>query len=333
LAASLDGSALVQRTLPQNSLTFHDYIQLFIKRLLFIATSKDLKRIVKIKGCTRERGSGIKMVVKESTPICKNWKNFLSDQNRDQNKEQLFNLLATYISRIESEIIFVATKNENFVSNKDIINCSDLMPCNHEEADTRIFLHLKNIIEMFKISEIDTDKICICANDTDVVVIAIALFHQLNINELWFEFDVGKDKRWLPIHKYATTLSEEKCNGILFWYAFTGCDTMSSFYGRSKKTAWDVWKVCNDITNVCIRLSKHGQLDVKNEDVKKLERFVVLLYDRTSDVESVNECRQILFAQKGRNIELIPPTEDALYQHIKRAVLQARFIWNTSLQK
>jgi len=207
------------------------------------------------------------------------------------------------------------------------------MPCNHEEADTRIFLHLKNIIEMFKISEIDTDKICICANDTDVVVIAIALFHQLNINELWFEFDVGKDKRWLPIHKYATTLSEEKCNGILFWYAFTGCDTMSSFYGRSKKTAWDVWKVCNDITNVFIRLSKHGQLDVKNEDVKKLERFVVLLYDRTSDVESVNECRQILFAQKGRNIELIPPTEDALYQHIKRAVLQARFIWNTSLQK
>ena len=37
-----------------------------------------------------------------------------------------------------------------------------------------------------------------------------------------------------------------------------------------------------------------------------LERFVVLLYDRASQCQSVNDARKVQFAQKGRTLENIP---------------------------
>ena len=44
-----------------------------------------------------------------------------------------------------------------------------------------------------------------------------------------------------------------------------------------------------------------------------LEQFVVLLYNYcTSDLDCVDEARKHLFTQKGRAIEGLPPTKDAL---------------------
>ena len=39
-----------------------------------------------------------------------------------------------------------------------------------------------------------------------------------------------------------------------------------------------------------------------------LERFVILLYDRTSSQNSVNEARKQLFTQRGRAKDGLPPT-------------------------
>ena len=58
-----------------------------------------------------------------------------------------------------------------------------------------------------------------------------------------------------------------------------------------------------------------------------LERFIVLLYDRTSPKMKVNEARRMLFTQKGRSLELIPPTRAALVQHVKRALYQEGYCW------
>ena len=68
-----------------------------------------------------------------------------------------------------------------------------------------------------------------------------------------------------------------------------------------------------------------------HDHMSTIERFVVLMYDRTSSCESVNEARQELFAHKGRAIELIPPTSAALFQHVKRAVFQAAYVWGQAL--
>ena len=57
------------------------------------------------------------------------------------------------------------------------------------------------------------------------------------------------------------------------------------------------------------------------------EKFVILLYDRTCSEASVDAARMFLFTRKGRQIEAIPPTRAALFQHTKRAIHQAGFIW------
>ena len=46
------------------------------------------------------------------------------------------------------------------------------------------------------------------------------------------------------------------------------------------------------------------------------------MYDRTSPLASVNECRRILYTKRQRTVEGTPPTQDSLVQHIKRAMLQ-----------
>eukprot|EP00734_Pompholyxophrys_sp_LG126_P000123 Pompholyxophrys_sp_v1_NODE_11_length_5290_cov_18.520778.p5 type:complete len:143 gc:universal NODE_11_length_5290_cov_18.520778:4240-4668(+) len=54
-----------------------------------------------------------------------------------------------------------------------------------------------------------------------------------------------------------------------------------------------------------------------------IEKFVVVAYDKGSDSNSVNETRQRLFCQENRDIERIPPTQAALFQHTLRAIYQA----------
>ena len=44
----------------------------------------------------------------------------------------------------------------------------------------------------------------------------------------------------------------------------------------------------------------------------------------------MNQARKDLFAQKGTTIELIPPTQAALIQHVKRATYQAGYCWSQS---
>ena len=48
-------------------------------------------------------------------------------------------------------------------------------------------------------------------------------------------------------------------------------------------------------------------------------------------LSSVDEARRELLTQGKPTIANIPPTLDALCQHIKRAVYQAAYVWSQSL--
>lgn len=116
-------------------------------------------------------------------------------------------------------------------------------------------------------------------------------------------------------------------------HAVSGCDTISSFSGIGKKTAWKVWRSLPQLKPVFKRLSEAPH-EITDEDMDQLERYVVLLYSRTSSltkVNMVNEARKHLFAYGNRQIENIPPTRSALVQHVKRATYQAGLIWGQAL--
>ncbi|KAK6167169.1 hypothetical protein SNE40_021264 [Patella caerulea] len=61
--------------------------------------------------------------------------------------------------------------------------------------------------------------------------------------------------------------------------------------------------------------------------MQRLERFVVLMYDRSSAATGVDEARLDLFARNQRSYNSIPPTLAALREHAMRAAYQAGIIW------
>ncbi len=54
------------------------------------------------------------------------------------------------------------------------------------------------------------------------------------------------------------------------------------------------------------RLLVEGPTEISDEVMQLLERFTVLLYDHTSESNSVNEVRKHLFTAKGRTLQNIP---------------------------
>ena len=72
---------------------------------------------------------------------------------------------------------------------------------------------------------------------------------KLNINELWIiAFGTGTSSRYLAVHEIASRLGPEKARSLPVFHAFTGCDNVSCFSGKGKKTAWITWVAYEEAT-------------------------------------------------------------------------------------
>ena len=190
------------------------------------------------------------------------------------------------------------------------------MPCRHEVADSRIFVHLADAVSK------GYKKVSIRTVDTDVVAIAVAAVSEISVDELWIAFGTGHKFRYIAVHEIAQTLGPQKSVVLPVFHSITGCDTVSSFNGRGKKTAWEVWEFFPEVTNAFREI---GQTHFITEDSQLLiERFVILMSDRTSELIDINATRKDLFTRKSRALDYILPTKAALGQHVKRASLQSQ---------
>ena len=128
-------------------------------------------------------------------------------------------------------------------------------------------------------------------------------------------------------------LEEPQSRALPVFHAYSDCDTTSAFKGKSRKSAWQAWQAYKDVTDTFVHLVSHPFqiLNADSEQFHEIERLTVILYDKTSASSSVNETRRNLFCHKNRAIDKLPPTNNALLQHTRRAVFQA-VIWTTSTQ-
>ena len=115
------------------------------------------------------------------------------------------------------------------------------------------------------------------------------------------------------------------------FYSITGCDTVSSFAGRGKRTAWDIWNLYPEVTETFHALMEQPSISQVDDAMGTIERFMVLIYDTTSTKSYVDGATLELFVCKGRDVSNIPPTKGALLQHVRRAVYQAGLCWSQSL--
>ena len=324
----MEGSVMANQLKPNNNQSFTSYaaetVYPYLKRYERNSHANRIDVVydtypeTSLKGMTREkRGTGVRRKVTSSSLAPSNWKGFL---RVDENKVELFRFLSMEIFKLsDGEIISAYDDNVTSTADED---CSLLSPSDHEEADTRLFLHVNDMARK------GLTRVMIRTVDTDVLMLSISLFDDLKLCELWIDFGSGKHRCYLPIHEMM--LDPVKRVGLRFFFAFTGCDQVSFFARVSKATAWKIWNVFPDVNKAFAMLSDRPTENDIAKFMPVLERYVVLLYHRTSNLSDVNSCRRELFCS-GRAIDNIPPTREALFQHIKRSAYFGGYVWGSSL--
>ena len=277
----LDGAAIVNMLAPGTTKTFSEYAtQVFLPYVISqfqhasrvdVAFDKYLPD--SLKAATRKkRGKRIRRRVEPSSSIPRNWQAFL---RIDENKVELFSFLAVKIAAKEKDVFCTQPRD-----------VAGLAPCTHEEADNRMLLHVEDAVKQ------GYTKVSVRTVDTDVVLLAVMAAQRLDIDDLWAAFATGRSFRFLAAHEIAKTLGPNKCQALPFVHAFTGCDTVSCFGGRGKKTAWESWKSDDGVTAAFYALSATPNPTTIDECIGPLERFVVLLYDRTNSQGHVNDAHK-----------------------------------------
>jgi len=189
--------------------------------------------------------------------------------------------------------------------------------CNHEEADTRVLIHLLHALRTSSLGMVHT-------GDTDVVVILLSNFHHIKaLNpaaEIWISFKAGKTTRMISLNSIASNLGTTTCKGMALFHAFTGSDSTSSFKFKGKRYCC---KLINEVPSLMEEFAT--VVDAPFQTSPRLKevaaKFVCRLYSNDSnDNNDVDLVRMKVFSQKTRDVERIPPTSDALYQHLKRSV-------------
>ena len=163
--------------------------------------------------------------------------------------------------------------------------------------------------------------------DTDVVILCLGKFHDFAASypdfQLWIKFGSGSSQQMIHINSVYSTIGQTTARGLPFFHALTGCDTTSSFKGKGKKTAWQTWKGYQAISPIFESLSQNpfADLSIDSPMFHQIQKFVMRMYSKNLETGNVNEGQKLLFGL-NQNLEKIPPTEDALLQHVKRSVFQ-----------
>ena len=313
----LDGAVIVHILSTKAMSTFNEYAeQVFIPYLIDQLQSStridvgDTYIADSLKESTREkRGKGLR---RSQTKLPGNWMDFLRDST---NKKELFAFLTSKIV----EFTFPPNKAVYITSGESVVslglNSAAMLDCNHEEADTRIVVHLLHALEH------GMRTIKVRTADSDVIAILVGAFFDLTSThpsaDIWVAFGTGKHFRFYSINTICTSIGEPRARALPVFHTFSGSDTTSAFRGRGKKSAWQAWQAYEEVTQAFTFLASHPfqHLRADSDHFQKIERLT----------------REELFCRKNCSIDNIPPTQNALLQRTKWTVYQTG-IWTTSTQ-
>ncbi|KXJ20012.1 hypothetical protein AC249_AIPGENE15286 [Exaiptasia diaphana] len=233
-----------------------------------------------------------------STPVPKQWSKYMSNPlNKKNLAEFLCNSLKESMKEklLHTQTVVLAG---GFSDGKEAVRVTQgrevsiaELQSDHEEADTRLLLHAKH-------AAVSHPRIVIQSPDTDVVLIALSHFSEIQCQEMWIK---------------TGTKEQQSC---------------SSLFGIGKSTAW---KVLTSDRIIQQHLSTLGDdLPIRLSTVTSAEAFICRLYSTDGKrLEHTDEVRHYLFCQKN-STDKLPPTSESVVHHIKRANFQTA-VWKKSL--
>lgn len=291
----------------------------------------DTYQDVSIKNLEREaRGeeTGPQLQNITAKQIVRQWIKFLTNSS---NKTSLISFLVNewkkpeYTVLLNEKILFATDGEMCFRITKDFTEEVPDLQSTHEEADGRMLLHAAHA------AEDGYQSVIICTEDTDVFIMCMAFHQQIKV-PLFQKCGTKARKRLVDIGKVAAATGIPNCKALIGMHAYTGCDSVSTFAGKGKVSAFKLLSSNKEAQEAFMQLGEDW--DVCEELMERLEKITCLLYAAKSGTEKVNELRYHMFCAKKGEIEShqLPPCIDSLRKHAQRANYQAA-IWRRCLRQ
>jgi hypothetical protein len=132
---------------------------------------------------------------------------------------------------------------------------------------------------------------------------------------------MGRNFMFLSINRICASLGVQRSRSLPIFHAITGCDMTSAFYGNGKRSAGQAWVLCNNnVTPTLEFLATHPfqQLNPDSTHFHELERMTIVMYDKASPLNSINDVRMDLFCRHNRAIDNIPSTRVSQFRQWKK---------------
>ena len=191
-----------------------------------------------------------------------------------------------------------------------------------EEGDQLVILNAYDV--MHKDPQVQLDIFSI---DTDVFVLLTSLFPSIPTSTTL----IRRGSERVSIQDSYKKLGSKRAEALIGWYAFKGTDNTGSFAGKGVAAHFKAFlQADDDILNAFSYFGNEptipGWINVQ------MERYTCLLY-KIGDLcaDKVHELRWMLFAQKSKEGQQLPPTIGTLIPHIARAYYMA-LVWKSSGQ-
>lgn len=200
-----------------------------------------------------------------------------------------------------------------------------------EEADTRIILHCLHIATQSS----DDSSIIVRSPDTDVFMLLLRFASQVTM-PLCMDTGTGDKRRLINVKSIAQELGPSWCSALLGLHAYTGCDSTSAFVRKGKLAPLRTLRKYEQFLPTLASLGTNSE--VTQDQFHELEAFTCLLYGSKAVLADINRLRfvmfttrytpnrQLLSAESGVDLSLLPPCQSSLQMHIKRVNFQC-MVW------
>ena len=340
-AIVIELSAVIQAKANSKCTTFNDFASILFFFIMGFAKQYHRCEIIadryfqgSLKEGTRDKrgNNGSKQIFDGSTLFPNDFTlNFMKNSD-NKTKLNLF-LAKKFIEFHKNDLqILVITFNDTILSNNEaVLTEESINYCNIEEADARLVRHCVNLSKQgFK-------HIVLCTVDTDVLVLVLAYSYNMleyGAKSIFVKFGTGFNVKFYNVFEIASLIGSDVCKGLPFFYAFTGCDSTSSFYRHGKCKFWDTWvnNENTELTSVFIELSD-SPIKVEERQIDAIEHFLMSIYfTANNSYSSIDEARvQSFFKSPDPDLRSTILSRSGLTEHIKRSCLIAGWVWKGCL--
>ena len=231
---------------------------------------------------------------------------------------------------MKANSILYVTFGDFIISNSQaVLSETETNQCNSEEVDPRIVRHViylgKKGYTNLPVKAVDSDVVILCLTYAD-----IAMSNGIES----FLVVYGPKGNKSDIIDNLNMFSINVCKGLPFFHAFTGWNTVSSFYKVGKAKFWAVRlakvKAGDNIVKYLYKKFSNCPINIEVNEFDMLCNFVYEAYGLIKQAPLKTRRTDRLISTPNVNLRMLVPFPSGVLQHTKRACIQVGYFWKLS---